>query len=116
MEILARLIRILLQYAAFLTLVLSLAPHNCVGRPSYEVFVERIACTPEEATLIGLAESVCPPYEDVVAVFNGDPPPESEECLWWYDEYRTRIPYAITGDAIDYYENEVLTLEQEQTR
>ncbi|MBI2433793.1 MAG: hypothetical protein HYV26_13075 [Candidatus Hydrogenedentes bacterium] len=81
--------------------------------PTYVVDVQRNAVSTEEEAYIALAESVCPPYEDVIAEFGGTPPAPSEECLWWYDEYMT--PYAITSGAIDYYVNLVREAESEES-
>ena len=80
---------------------------NSRVEPSYHSSIVRTVASPEEAALITRAEAECPPYADVAAVFSRTPPEESAECLWWYAEYdEDRSLYAITADAIEFYDDQ----------
>jgi len=72
---------------------------------SFTESIERNAATPEEENLIAIAEAVYPPREDVIEAYCGSPEHlDPDEPLWWYCGFDgVRIPYAITGDAVDYY-------------
>jgi len=90
-------------------LVLSIAilVSGCMLHPCSSTQIDRQFATPEEETLIAIAEQFCPAREDVLAAAR----PEERDalgleagdgCLWWH-YWSFRIPYAITADAVDYY-------------
>lgn len=92
----------------FLLLPLALVCTGCMEGDRFVVNIQRHFATPEEEALIGIAERVCPAREDVLAA--ADPEERDaldaeagENCLWWYDYSKVRIPYGITVDAIDYF-------------
>ena len=74
----------------------------------HQMKVRRNAKTDVEKRMIALAEAAYPPREDVVKAFKAahsrpeDVP--ADELLWWCGGTNaTRIPYAITAEAVDYY-------------
>lgn len=74
----------------------------------FTVSIARDFDTQEEENLLAVAEAAYPPREDVAALAeaNGtDPTTLPLEGYWWYDTLdEVSIPYAATGDAVDYYE------------
>ena len=70
--------------------------------------VQRTIRAENDMRMITIAESTYPPRTEVLeavktAHFKLDEVPQ-ENKLWWYSEFdNVRIPYAITGEAIDYY-------------
>lgn len=88
-------------------LLFGLSFAGCPPQPSFEVSIQCQAETAEEEACIALAEAHCPAPEEILAEFPNTVPPEDGECLWWYlphDEARIREAYAITADAVAYYE------------
>jgi hypothetical protein len=75
-----------------------------VMEPRFVSTITRDAASPFEENLIAIAESVYPPREDVLDVFDENlEPPEGD--LWWYATFdQTPIPYAITWEAVAYYD------------
>lgn len=76
--------------------------------PEYVISIEREAANEYETWVIAQAEGFCPSRQAVLEVFEGEPPGEDEGCLWWVSVYDGfKFPFAITGDAIDYFVAEV---------
>lgn len=73
----------------------------------HKLSVIRNATTAQENAAIRVAEAAYPPRHEVLEAFQGEVPQE-EKRLWWYWEMSdTKIPYAITREAIDYYTRRV---------
>lgn len=72
----------------------------------YTKSIERIAENEFEQELIEKAEAEYPPRDSVLAAvfpWQHDMIPETE--YWWYSRYEgVYLPYALTTDAIEYYE------------
>jgi len=70
----------------------------------YTVIIERSSMSSDEAALIQRAENVYPPNDQVLAAYVGDIPNPVPEKLWWYTTADSiQIPYALTGDSVEYY-------------
>ena len=75
----------------------------------HQVKIERIAKTAAEKQLIATAESAVPAKEGIARLFAEDPatkdkPLPADKNLWWFAEtIGIKLPYAITGAAVDYY-------------
>ena len=75
----------------------------------HQVVIERIAKTDAENQHIALAESTLPAREAVTQAFaaaptNKDKPLPADKNLWWYaEQIGVKLPYAVTGEAVDYY-------------
>lgn len=86
--------------------------------PRYEERIQRIARDSLDAFLIAVAESHYPSRDSVEAVIGrkareGFERPPMDEPVWWYTTFdRIRIPFAITGAAVEYY-REVLRANRE---
>jgi len=98
---------------------IALLCNSCRERERFLVSVERHFSTAEEEAFILTAEGICPAREDVLAVAD----PEDVDalnaeaggnCLWWYI-CCFKVPYAITTDAIAYFEKRVNTIRQESS-
>lgn len=69
----------------------------------HKISITRTAATAQEYAAIRVAEAAYPARDAVLKVFQGEAP-KNESKLWWYWEMSgTRLPYAITGDAVNYY-------------
>jgi len=96
--------------------LLLLTPVVSAGCNRFVVHVERNFETPEEQSLIVIAEQVCPAREDVLAAATPEDrdalaAEAGEDCLWWYG-CCFRLPYAITADAVVYFTDRVNQLEE----
>lgn len=72
----------------------------------YTKSIERIADNEFEQELIEKAEAEYPPRDSVLAaVFPWQKELVPETGYWWYSKYESvYLPYALTVDAIEYYE------------
>ena len=112
MGIMAFFLRLGTFFSVASGLIFAGAAGNCRIEPEFVIDIQRTGDTPREQALIAAAEAHCPPYEEVAAVFEGEVPPESMECLWYYTSYGDLlIPYAITSEAIIHYEAQVRAAE-----
>lgn len=83
---------------------------------SYEKAIVREADNEFEAILIERAESVYPPRDSVLAnlpeAYHSSIP---EKDYWYYSSVNgVRVPYAITAEAVAYYENLIDALEADE--
>jgi hypothetical protein len=69
----------------------------------HKVSITRTAVGAKAKQAISVAEAAYPAREDVLKIFQGADAPKDQK-LWWYaDMSGTRLPFAITKEAIGYY-------------
>ena len=75
----------------------------------HQVVIETYARNDAEKRLIAIAEAAVVPKEELARAFaeepaNKDKQPPTDKNAWWYAEKMdVRIPYAVTGAAVEYY-------------
>ncbi|MCP9292093.1 hypothetical protein [Gracilimonas sediminicola] len=108
---------------ALLILFLTTAQFSCSDNPAdssenefYTKTIERIAENEFEEELIEKAETEYPPRDSVLAAvspWQQELVPETE--YWWYSRYEgVYLPFALTIDAIEYYESFIDSLAAEE--
>ncbi|MDH5559334.1 MAG: hypothetical protein OEY59_00600 [Deltaproteobacteria bacterium] len=77
---------------------------------NYSIKFDRITNNKEESYFLSLAEAIFPMKNKILAEIRGSSVPKQKldnwyfERLWWFDIYQGGfIPYAITGDAVNFY-------------
>ncbi len=78
----------------------------------FTISIERQAATEREAALIAAAEALCPDE----ALLEGCPASDitTGNCRWWCEERSGfRIPVGVTGEAWQYFQDEVGKMQQE---
>ena len=75
----------------------------------HQVVIETYARNEAEKHLIATAEAAAVPHDDLAKAFaaeqsNKDKPAPEDKNAWWYmEKMGVKIPYALTGAAIEYY-------------
>lgn len=73
---------------------------------SFTQTIERISANSFEASLIEKAEKYYPPRDEVIYAAQQWNTQIPDSGYWYYGEFDgVRIPFCITGDAVDYYSN-----------
>jgi hypothetical protein len=82
-------------------------------KPGYQLYFDRSTDTSAAAYYLRIAEAIYPDPKKVEL-----PPPSTDhkritpknwyfEKLWWFEDFRgKKIPYSITGDAVNFYLNQ----------
>ena len=79
-------------------------PKDWPANPAnHKVSIKRDATDAKQSAMITAAEAAQVSKEELIKAAKQDAIPQGDK-VWWYEEkLGTRIPYAITGDAITYY-------------
>lgn len=83
-------------------------PKDWPANPAnHKVVIKRDTTDAKHAAMITAAESARVPKEELIKATAENTIPQGDN-VWWHEEkLGTRIPYAITGDAITYYSDVV---------
>ncbi len=69
------------------------------------VEIRREAANAVQEKMIAAAEAAIPDEEALRQAVDGDKPLAKDEVQWWHEEkLGIRIPFAVTGDAVAYYQ------------
>lgn len=91
-------------------------PADDPRNPPYEIKTNRTIRNETELRIIKAAELCYPPREDVVKAWERAAAPSDDKLWWWGTFDDVRLPYAITSDAIDYYQTLIKSYEDKSNK